>query len=74
MVFHTLDLIRLFIGYVDDISGTNSEEINYVAICGGFTHLQPYMHWTICASLRHTLWVRVPNGHSLFRFQTNKRN
>ena len=30
-----------------DISGTNGEEINSVAICGGFTHLQPYMHWTM---------------------------
>ena len=45
--FHTLDSIRLFICYVGNISGTNGEEINSVAICGGFTHLQLYMHWTI---------------------------
>ena len=47
MVFHTLDSIRLFICYVGDISGINGEKINYVAICGGFTPLQPYLHWTI---------------------------
>ena len=41
-----MDSIRLFICYVGDISGTNGEEINSVAICGGFTHFQPYMHWT----------------------------
>ena len=46
---YTMDLINddgLFICYVGDISGTNGEEINSVAICGGFTHFHPYMHWT----------------------------
>ena len=43
MVFHTLDSIC----YVGDISGTNGDDINCVTLCGGFTQLQPYMHWTI---------------------------
>ena len=38
-----------------DISGTNGEEINSVAICGRFTHFQPYMHWTICSTAFYTL-------------------
>ena len=29
-----------------DISGKHGAKINYVAVCGGFTHLEPYMHWT----------------------------
>ena len=47
--------------YVGDISGTYGEEINYVAICGGFTHLQPYMHWTIivCMTLFGNVYVPV---------------
>ena len=54
MVFHTLDSIRLLICYVGDISGTNGEYINYVAICGGSpicSHIWPYMYWTIVKSV-----------------------